>query len=286
MDRMGGSSNSGAPCQSVPRATASFGEGFAREHRAKRELITAHLPLRGMQIVPEMRSISALNLEPAVPKLDDVTISKWISFKLQLRTHQRPNLLSDFQQALEVFKRREARRHRQPSAGRSIGEATAIDAGASEAEAAGTASSPSRSGRWLRRSAVEGVRQWLGGRDGGRPTESQSLLPQGTVEPATPETLRQPTIGSTSARSQQDFGGAGVASAILEPFMEQAQREHPSTSSRQWPQATGPAYHMILGSPTGPGAEAVAAAGQRVDLAVPQQIHQAGKQPTERSAGR
>lgn len=254
-------------------------------------MITAHLPLRGMQIVPEMRSISALNLEPAVPKLDDVTLSKWITFKLQLRSsttasprstdkcgtrsHQRSNLLSDFQQALEVFKRREATRYRQASVGRLIGEATAIDAGASEAEAAGTASSPSRPHRRLLGGAIARARPWLGVRDGGQPTEPQPPPQQGTAGLAATAALRRPPTESADARSEQQVDREHFASAILEPFLEQAQREHPSISSRQWPQATGPAYRMILGSPTGPGAEdrPIRAHGQAVTAASQQGAH-------------
>lgn len=55
-------------------------DGFAREHRAKRGMITAHSPMRS-PMISEMKRINALNLEPALPKLDDKTRNDWINFK-------------------------------------------------------------------------------------------------------------------------------------------------------------------------------------------------------------
>merc|ERR1719355_443933 len=86
-------------------------EGFAREHRAKRGIITACLPLRS-PMISEMKRINALNLEPALPKLDDKTRNDWINFKsLQSRGATRPaqeNLLkAEFQQSLEELRKRD-----------------------------------------------------------------------------------------------------------------------------------------------------------------------------------
>merc|ERR1719487_3222637 len=57
---------------------------FAKEqHRAKRGMmITAHSPLRASPMISEMKGINALNLEPALPKLDDNTRNvDWINLK-------------------------------------------------------------------------------------------------------------------------------------------------------------------------------------------------------------
>jgi len=91
-------------------------DGFAREHRTKRGMITAHSahsPLRS-PMISEMKRINALNLEPALPKLDDKTRNDWINFKQnQSRTAAKSvpgnaGLKSDFLKSLDLFKNREA----------------------------------------------------------------------------------------------------------------------------------------------------------------------------------
>lgn len=88
------------------------GEGFAREHRAKRGMITTHSPMR-TSMISEMKRINALNLEPAVPKLDDKTGKDWINFKAsQTRNASKPiqgdGLKHEFQQSLEVIRNRQS----------------------------------------------------------------------------------------------------------------------------------------------------------------------------------
>ncbi|CAE7241524.1 CID4 [Symbiodinium sp. KB8] len=84
-------------------------DGFAREHRAKRYMITAHS--RAPQL-SEMKSINALNLEPALPKFDDKTRSDWINFKQsQSRTRQgQPpaGIKDELQQSLQAIQQKDA----------------------------------------------------------------------------------------------------------------------------------------------------------------------------------
>eukprot|EP00425_Heterocapsa_triquetra_P045181 CAMPEP_0195088100 /NCGR_PEP_ID=MMETSP0448-20130528/27751_1 /TAXON_ID=66468 /ORGANISM="Heterocapsa triquestra, Strain CCMP 448" /LENGTH=436 /DNA_ID=CAMNT_0040121717 /DNA_START=42 /DNA_END=1348 /DNA_ORIENTATION=+ len=85
------------------------GDGFAAEHRAKRGMITA-----GSPAISEMKRINALNLEPALPKLDDKTRSDWIRFKQSQARESKAvhgsGLKMEFQQSLEVIQRQEASR--------------------------------------------------------------------------------------------------------------------------------------------------------------------------------
>jgi len=82
-------------------------EGFARELRNKRGMIS------------EMKRISALNLEPTLPKPDDGTCNSRINYTesqarnaLRLSQQQSGDLKMKFQQSLAVIQRQEASKHR------------------------------------------------------------------------------------------------------------------------------------------------------------------------------
>lgn len=89
-------------------------DAFAREHRTKRYMITAHSPMR-TPMISEMKRINALNLEPALPKLDDRTRNDWIVFK-QARARQGPqgDLRSELQQSLQAFQQKDVERQTKP----------------------------------------------------------------------------------------------------------------------------------------------------------------------------
>merc|ERR1719387_1138349 len=90
---------------------------FAQEHRTKRGMITgAHSPMRS-PMISEMKGINALNLEPALPKLDDKTRNDWINFKQsQTRSAGKPNqgngLKKEFEQSLALIKNRQEAKER------------------------------------------------------------------------------------------------------------------------------------------------------------------------------
>eukprot|EP00913_Durusdinium_trenchii_P015908 g14949.t1 len=90
------------------------GDGFAREHRHKRYMITAHSAR--MPQLSEMKSINALNLEPALPKFDDKTRSDWINFK---QSHTRQG--TDREQLQQSFQAIQQGNGKKPS---TVGDAT------------------------------------------------------------------------------------------------------------------------------------------------------------------
>eukprot|EP00929_Paragymnodinium_shiwhaense_P076824 TRINITY_DN3954_c0_g2_i1.p1 TRINITY_DN3954_c0_g2~~TRINITY_DN3954_c0_g2_i1.p1 ORF type:complete len:768 (-),score=177.93 TRINITY_DN3954_c0_g2_i1:88-2391(-) len=87
-------------------------DGFAQEHRTKRGMITAHSGLSPMRspVVDEMKRINALNLEPALPKLDDKTKNDWINFKQnqsRLGTMHGNGLKAEFEHDLDLIRNRQ-----------------------------------------------------------------------------------------------------------------------------------------------------------------------------------
>jgi hypothetical protein len=83
---------------------------LSSDHRKKRGIINAQSLLLSPAI-SEMKRINALNLEPALPKLDDQTRNDWISFKQsQSRNAAKPahgntSLKQEFQQSLELIRK-------------------------------------------------------------------------------------------------------------------------------------------------------------------------------------
>jgi len=112
------------------------GDAFALEHRQKRGMITAHSPLRP-SAVSEMKGINALNLEPALPKLNDQMRSDWANFKHQHRmahsTHA-ADIKLELRESLQEMKNREAMKGAnsgaRPSAKANAGAATGSAAAA------------------------------------------------------------------------------------------------------------------------------------------------------------
>lgn len=111
-------------------------DGFAREHRAKRGMITAHSPIRS-PMISEMKGINALNLEPALPKLDDKTRNDWINFKQsQSRNAGKPGqgsgLKKEFEESLALFHKRQSEKEAKEAGG----DPSAMDHHGSSASAA------------------------------------------------------------------------------------------------------------------------------------------------------
>merc|ERR1740117_2411648 len=91
----------------------------ARDYRRQRGMIVAHSPMHS-SMISEMKRINALNLEPAVPKLDDKTGTDWINFKAsQSRNKTNPSqgdgLKSAFEHDLAVIQKRESQKLQQKS---------------------------------------------------------------------------------------------------------------------------------------------------------------------------
>jgi len=124
-------------------------DGFALEHRTKRGMITANSPMRP-PMVSEMKRINALNLEPALPKLDDKTRTDWINFKQQQTRHPtRPErgvdvLKVEFENALKTIQQREALKQQgeQGNGGAMPSGANETPAGAKTAPAAAGSETP------------------------------------------------------------------------------------------------------------------------------------------------
>jgi len=261
----------------LPNEEAVRGEVFAREHRAKRELITAHLPLRGMPIAPDMRAISALNLEPAVPKLDAKTWGDWLNFKLQSRTSsQASDLKAQFRQSLEVFKMRAVAKslpeeeapeapEAQPLPRRARGRPVASSDSAATASsmhravASNAEAYPQDAGRQKRPS---------GRGSGGEPSRAQG----GAAEESRAGGAR-PAVANDAALSPKprsppahDFLGT-----LLEPFYRQALREQPGQCSPEWPGRCGASYREVMGVPQPALVQAIAHGSAQAAAGAPYQ---------------
>lgn len=86
------------------------------DYRKQRGMITAQSPMHS-SMISEMKRINALNLEPAVPKLDDKTGTDWVNFKAS-QSRNRENkaqgegLKAEFEQALAVIRKRESQKQK------------------------------------------------------------------------------------------------------------------------------------------------------------------------------
>merc|ERR1719424_1622398 len=83
----------------------------ALDPRAKRNLGSNSPAMMKTSMISEMKRINALNLEPAVPKLEDKAGSDWINFQHQSRNTNKPaggnSLKMEFQQSLDLIQKRE-----------------------------------------------------------------------------------------------------------------------------------------------------------------------------------
>jgi hypothetical protein len=133
---------------------AAEGGDAARDYRRQRGMIVAHSPMMHPlhnSMISEMKRINALNLEPAVPKLDDKTGNDWINFKQsQTRSKTNPSqgdsLKKEFEQALEVIQRRERQgnaRQQQPQQDQLVATGSGDASGSRKQEMATSSGTPS-----------------------------------------------------------------------------------------------------------------------------------------------
>lgn len=235
------------------------GDGFAREHRAKRGMITTHSPMRS-SMISEMKRINALNLEPAVPKLDDKTGNDWINFKAsQTRNASRPiqgdGLKHEFQQSLEMIKKRDAQK---------------------ESSNAGPQQMGQSDGSGQQGSSLQGRQQGQmqsGGESGKmKPfsfnSNAKDFTFNSNAPSFTPTNAGSAGQGPTSMTSQKAAAASAQISTgpqfvfstnsdmhrrklddILDSFFDQSNREDLGGLEPRWGEATGPSYKSVLGEP-------------------------------------
>mmetsp|Transcript_9086 Transcript_9086/g.20208 ORF Transcript_9086/g.20208 Transcript_9086/m.20208 type:complete len:746 (+) Transcript_9086:108-2345(+) len=263
-------------------------EGFAREHRAKRSLITAHSPMRS-PMVSEMKRINALNLEPALPKLDDKTRNDWINFK-QSQTRQQPKpvqgcLKTEFQQNLEAFQKWEATKQNWQSSPTRQGHdhsdggfhnqsgqmvpADGLSGGQVQQPATAPATMQPNGDDAMTKATSTGSSKPFTFNAGAASFTPSGMSPanaQPSQPPATPNNSNpaqasqmrktpssQPV--STFAPQANSEVSKKTLEQLLNPFLERTKGIKPETQTPQWPQATGPPYKEVLGTPTSSGAQ-------------------------------
>lgn len=255
------------------------GDSYAREHRTKRGMITAHSPMRS-PMISEMKRINALNLEPALPKLDDKTRNDWINFKQsQTRTTaksaQGHALKNEFQQSLELIQKREASKQAAAAeaangeSGRraSAASGTAMSSGSkaevgSELGRFGGAGDAGRSKFAFNPAAKEfsfnpGAASFTptnamsGGRDGQAKAASQAS--SGAVAAATSSNAPAPAAQGSGPQFLPYKANPEMLRRslheVLDKLLEKSMTEKPEACTPEWPGATGVSFHEVLGQP-------------------------------------
>jgi len=267
------------------------GDGFALEHRTKRGMITAHSPMIP-PMVSEMKRINALNLEPALPKLDDKTRNAWINFKQsQTRNASKSasgsGLKMEFKQSLQAIQQRQlSKQQDQPleqvqqqdggSAVRSHSPVAAGDASRSSTAGAGGAMLPRRSSA---SNPAAGNPSRAIGDTGGDSSRSSKF----TFNPGAKEFSFNPQAATfTSAVGSSPSGGGGAASPqaraqgtslqfhaanhdaksrplreILDYLLDHARHEPSELVTLEWAEAVGLPFREVLGRPHANGPPAL-----------------------------
>jgi len=267
------------------------GDGFALEHRTKRGMITAHSPMIP-PMVSEMKRINALNLEPALPKLDDKTRNAWINFKQsQTRNASKSasgsGLKMEFEQSLQAIQQRQlSKQQDQPpeqpqqqdggSAVRSHSPVAAGGASYSSTAGAGGAMLPRRSSA---SNPAAGNPSRAIGDTGGDSSRSSKF----TFNPGAKEFSFNPQAATfTSAVGSSPSGGGGAASPqaraqgtslqfhaanhdaksrplreILDYLLDHARHEPSELVTLEWAEAVGLPFREVLGRPHANGPPAL-----------------------------
>mmetsp|Transcript_31321 Transcript_31321/g.57415 ORF Transcript_31321/g.57415 Transcript_31321/m.57415 type:complete len:953 (+) Transcript_31321:107-2965(+) len=249
------------------------GDALKSEHRRQRGIITAQTPLRNPMIL-EMKRINALNLEPALPKLDDKTRNDWINFKQsQNRNASTPvqgdGLKMEFQQSLEQIQKREASKKQELAAKQEREAAESAEAQGRKADSGGGATSsaalvaPSPSGE--RKSGFSFNPQ----------AKEFNFNPQAAAfTPTSAAGSMAPSFSPTNAGGGMQASPSGMAHPkptvqappflvntandmllrkslldLLDPFFDRSSRESADYAELVWPDASGPSFHEVLGQP-------------------------------------
>lgn len=252
------------------------GDGFALEHRTKRGMITAanSSPMRP-PMVSEMKRINALNLEPALPKLDDKTRTDWINFKQQqTRTPTKgdtpggvtaTSLKDEFKQSLEVIQSKlgpgkdQASSSTTPSAAKPSGTSQPSSAAAAGAEItpAGDETPSSRS-KFAFNPAAKAFSFNPGasvftpsggaGAQAPSPMASQAGTASASVQRAPPAPVAADQPRFPPAR--QAGRACRALPEILDGVFERARGERTEIARPAWPEAErGIPFQEVLGKP-------------------------------------
>lgn len=260
--------------------SGAAGDSFAREHRAKRGMITdhrhvghvAHSPMRS-PMISEMKRINALNLEPALPKLDDKTRTDWINFKQAQGgpnpdSSQRRALMSSLQESLKVIKSRQATKDGHSAAAAAA--AMPVSEGADGDWQHPSASSGHKSGDSASGVAAPATMASPSG-GGSKPFTFNAAAKEFSFNPGaasfTPTNAAGGASGSNSNKalpSQQSQISSGFCvlrkpypemldrslSSLLDNLLKRSVGERPEEERHTiWPHATGASFKEVLGQP-------------------------------------
>lgn len=243
------------------------GDGFAREHRAKRYMITAHSSR--MPQLSEMKSINALNLEPALPKFDDKTRSDWINFKQSHTRQGQGNVPAreELQQSLQAIQQKEGNGKKPTAQGL---ERTNSSGGGNHRE--GTPAEESKGDGSSKFSFNPSAKEFsfnpqataftptsssAVARNGGdaKPTSGSKKDTGGDKNSAMAQGPLQNARAPGATKSFSDFlkpaktgGKKQTADDLLSRLLKEC--HIPQNCSPNWESAKGPSYKEVLGRPT------------------------------------
>ncbi|CAK0899497.1 unnamed protein product, partial [Prorocentrum cordatum] len=249
------------------------GDGFALEHRTKRGMITAaHSSPMRPPMVSEMKRINALNLEPALPKLDDKTRTDWINFKQQQSRPPQPgdtlggtrgttatSLKDEFKQSLEVI---QSKLRNDQASSSTTPSAAAKPSGASQPSSAAAAGAevvpvgdetPSRSKFAFNPEAKAfsfnpgaSVFTPSGGGAGAQAPSPMAGQASAQRAPAAPVAADQPRFPP----SRQAGRACKALSEVLDGVFDRARGEKTDAARPVWPEAErGIPFQEVLGKP-------------------------------------
>lgn len=217
-----------------------------------------------------MKRINALNLEPALPKLDDKTRNDWINSKQSQARNaskaiQGNDLKMEFQRsAAEIQKRVDEKERQRAQEGQAL-----VQAGGDDKRLLQNASSAQSGSGLARKNETAGGVTPTGKSFSFNPkaaefsfnSSASVFTPGGAAAapaqaPATPTsaTGAQMTPKNSSTPNFTTYVDAPQFRAeslerILDSFFESCDGERPEVLSPDWPEAQGASYHDVLGQP-------------------------------------
>jgi len=222
--------------------------------------------------ISEMKRINALNLEPALPKLDDKTRNDWINIKQQARQATKPPgqgcLKQEFQQSLEVIQKREASRRQQEQAvaeGEGRRGKSAVNSQMQpdqmfgkgmQSAGCGSASESSMASKSFSFNAQ--AREFNPNAPGftpSNPNQNAMFTPQSQPPQPQPPTngsnapITKSNLPTFTTNNNPDLLRMNLET-ILKPFFDMAKNEGTETTAPDWPEAQGPSYVRVLGMPS------------------------------------
>jgi len=239
-------------------------------------------PNQSCPTATEMKRINALNLEPALPKLDDKTRNDWIKLRQSQRSTSKAAisqaLKSDFQQSLELFKRRDGVKAATAAGSKKTG-AALENAGREDAKESSSRESKAGADVLITTESTRSSKSALnpGAKEFSFNPSAPMFTPSNPASASqTKDTLpgqRQPTqvevghTGSATSSRAQVVPGHGRGPLFvpkrnfaminrpigdfLEGMLKTITGERTEACSSAWPGAAGPRYQEVLGQPNG-----------------------------------